>query len=97
LHARLTGDWGRGLPLLKEAHERSLKAGDERGAARATHDLGVSALYARDHARAERLLEEAHAEYRRIADERRSAETLLWVGLAVHERGDVSRAAALVR
>src|SRR5215212_336513 len=44
LHARLTGDWGRGLPLLKEAHERSLKAGDERGAARATHDLGVSTL-----------------------------------------------------
>jgi DNA-binding CsgD family transcriptional regulator len=97
LHARLTGEWGRGAPLLEEALERSRKAGDEWGAARATHDLGVTALYARDHERADRLLEEAREEYRRIGDERRAAEALLWLGMAVHEKGDAPRAAALVR
>jgi manganese/iron transport system ATP-binding protein/manganese/zinc/iron transport system ATP- binding protein len=52
------------------------------------HDLGVGALYARDHERAERLLEEARAEYRRVGDERRAAEALLWLGMAVKERGE---------
>ena len=60
--------------MVEEALERSRRAGDEWGAARAMHELGVSALYARDHERAEQLLEKARAEYRRLGDERRAAE-----------------------
>jgi predicted ATPase/DNA-binding NarL/FixJ family response regulator len=98
MRARVIGEWEKSAPLLEEALSCSRRAGDTWGTARALHDLGVTAIYAQDYARAERLLNEARAEYRRIGDERSVAEALIWLGMAEHEqRGDFSRAAALVR
>jgi ATP/maltotriose-dependent transcriptional regulator MalT len=85
------------MPLLEEALARSRRAGDAWGTARALTDLAITALYARDYARAERLLDEARAGYRQIGDERSMAEALLWLGMAMQKRGEASRAAALVR
>jgi predicted ATPase/DNA-binding CsgD family transcriptional regulator len=98
MRARVIGEWEKSAPLLEEALSCSRRAGDTWGTARALHDLGVTAIYAQDYARAERLLNEARAEYRRIGDERSVAEALIWLGMAEHEqRGDFSRAAALAR